>query len=33
VIMGSSLEVLLLFVAISLIGYQLFRIRARDLPE
>ena len=31
VIFGSSLEVLLLFVAVSLIGYQLFRIRDRDL--
>jgi hypothetical protein len=30
-ILGSSYEVLLLFVAISLIGYQLFRFRARDL--
>lgn len=31
VIFGSSLDVLLLFVAVSLIGYQLFRIRDRDL--
>ena len=30
VIFGSSLDVLLLFVAVSLIGYQLFRIRDRD---
>ncbi len=33
VILGSELEVLLLFVAISLIGYQLFRIRPRDLER
>ncbi|MEE9555236.1 MAG: hypothetical protein V3W18_13185 [candidate division Zixibacteria bacterium] len=33
VILGSSLEVLLLFVAVSLIGYQLFRIRERDLKS
>lgn len=33
VILGSELEVLLLFIAISLIGYQLFRIRARDLER
>jgi hypothetical protein len=32
-ILGSSYEVLLLFVAISLIGYQLFRIRNRDLKR
>ena len=33
VILGSELEVLLLFIAISLIGYQLFRIRPRDLER
>jgi len=33
VFLGSSLEVLLLFVAVSLIGYQLFRIRAKDLER
>ena len=33
VIFGSSLEVLLLFVAVSLIGYQLFRIRDKDLKS
>ncbi len=33
VILGSELEVLLLFVAISLIGYQFFRIRMRDLEK
>lgn len=33
VILGSEIEVLLLFVAISLIGYQLFRIRPRDLER
>lgn len=30
VIFGASLEALLLFVAVSLIGYQLFRLRPRD---
>jgi hypothetical protein len=33
IILGSEIEVLLLFVAISLIGYQLFRIRPRDLER
>lgn len=33
VILGSELEVLLLFVAISLIGYQFFRIRMKDLER
>jgi hypothetical protein len=33
VILGNELEVLLLFIAISLIGYQLFRIRSRDLER
>lgn len=33
VILGSELEVLLLFIAISLIGYQFFRIRPRDLER
>jgi len=33
VILGSELEVLLIFVAISLIGYQLFRLRPRDLER
>ncbi len=33
VILGSELEVLLLFIAISLIGYQLFRIRMKDLEK
>ncbi len=33
VILGNELEVLFLFIAISLIGYQLFRIRPRDLER
>jgi len=33
VLVGSSLEVLLFFVAVSLIGFQLFRIRAKDLEK
>ncbi len=33
VILGNELEVLFLFIAISLIGYQLFRIRPRDLEK
>ena len=31
VILGSPLDVLLLFVVVSLIGFQLFRIREKDL--
>lgn len=33
VLLGCEIELLLLFIAISLIGYQLFRIRARDLER
>lgn len=33
VLLGGSLEVLLLFVAGSLIGFQLFRIRPKDLEK
>jgi hypothetical protein len=33
VILGEKLEVLLLFVAASLLGYQFFRLRPRDFEE
>jgi hypothetical protein len=33
VILGEKFETLLLFVALSLLGYQLFRLRPRDFGE
>ena len=33
VIFGEKFEVLMLFIAISLIGYQFFRLRPRDFPD
>jgi hypothetical protein len=33
VILGEKFEILLLFVAISLISYQFFRLRSRDFPD
>ncbi len=33
VILGEKFEILLLFVVISLIGYQLFRLRAKDFGD
>jgi hypothetical protein len=33
IILGEKLEILLLFIAISLIGYQFFRLRSRDFEE
>jgi hypothetical protein len=33
IFLGEKLEVLLLFVAISLLGYQFFRLRPRDFEE
>ena len=33
VILGEKIEILLLFVAMSLIGYQFFRLRPRDLEN
>lgn len=33
VVLGEKLEILVLFIAISLIGYQFFRLRPRDFEE
>jgi hypothetical protein len=33
VILGEKFEILILFVAISLVSYQFFRIRPRDFPN
>jgi hypothetical protein len=33
VILGEKFETLLLFVAVSFIGYQFFRLRPRDFPD
>jgi hypothetical protein len=33
VILGEKVEILLLFVAMSLVGYQFFRLRARDFEN
>jgi hypothetical protein len=33
VILGEKFEILILFVAISLLGYQFFRLRSRDIPD